>query len=153
MLLLLRQNLAEAVPATDSSSGQGFLFLTHLVQSEVSVIPEQAPIRPSGGFNPHGWDAYLDRLERNRRRRKKELEEQRIALEQAKAELEQEKAKAELPKLPNAIKLKIKAQERKIEAMLDRLESLMVLDYLEYEQEQKQARKKRTVTALLLLAA
>jgi len=103
-----------------------------------------------------GWDAYLDRLERKRRRRKKELEEQRIALEQAKAELDQEKANAEqLPKLPNAIIRRIKAQEREIEAMLDRLESLMVLDYLEYEQEQKQEqiRKKRNRTALVLLLA
>lgn len=112
------------------------------------------------GIASGGWEYYLRHESRQRRLRKEEEERleqiaaQRLAIEQAQAKLQATKAEqaskdANRDHAIARLTRSIAAQERELAVLMDRLDSLLVLTYLENERFIEQ--KRRNAAAMILL--
>jgi hypothetical protein len=137
MLLILRQNLAEAVVTNDSSSGQGFLFLTHLLQGNAQEANSGGWLRHRPG-KVKKRDDSVDVIE---------VTEQ-IYYVQKQAELEAE-LQSELVRINSLSEKKLKQAEHRLSIVKDELDSLKILNALIKEQLEEE----EEMMMLLLLAA
>jgi hypothetical protein len=136
MLLILRQNLAEAVVTNDSSSGQGFLFLTHLLQGNAQEANSGGWLRHSPGkVKKRDYSADVEVTEQ-------------IYYVQKQAELEAE-LQSELVRINSLSENKLKQAERRLSIVKDELDSLKILNALIKEQLEEE----EEMMMLLLLAA
>jgi len=122
-------------------------------------------IPPSGG-----WESWLghkkrqETLRREEERRLEQIEAQRLAIQKVEARLAQEQATkaaegrrdAQNAKALSRLNASIEAHQRELDRLTEHLDALLVLAYLEHEQElikQELLKRRNNAIILLLLAA